>query len=63
MYAIRSYYVGMSEERAWKCALNGHGSWWNAGLSYLGRALPKGLFSRLGLVSLFDLYRMLRRSI
>jgi len=54
---------GMSEERAWKCALNGHGSWWNAGLSYLGRALPKGLFSRLGLVSLFDLYRMLRRSI
>jgi len=51
---------GMSEEQAWKCALNGHGSWWNAGLSYVGRTLSKGLFNRLGLISLLDLYRQLK---
>jgi RNA-directed DNA polymerase len=50
---------GMEEKRAWKCALNGHGSWWNAGLSYVNQVLPKRLFTRLGLVSLLDYYRQL----
>lgn len=54
---------GMDEWRAWKCAMNGHGSWWNSGLSYVARILPKGLFNRLGLVSLLDLHRQLKRSV
>ena len=61
--AVSLMRFGMEEKRAWKCALNGHGSWWNAGLSYVSRLLSKRLFTRLGLLSLVDYYRQLNCSI
>jgi RNA-directed DNA polymerase len=45
---------GLLEERAWKSATNGRGSWWNAGASHMNQALPKQYFDRLGLVSLLN---------
>lgn len=45
---------GLTEERAWRSATNGHGAWWNAGASHMNAALPKSYFDRLGLVSLVD---------
>jgi RNA-directed DNA polymerase len=53
--------LGLSEERAWKTAQNGRGSWWNAGSTHLHLALPMKLFARLGLVSLIDTFYALRR--
>jgi RNA-directed DNA polymerase len=53
--------LGLSEERAWKTAQNGRGSWWNAGSQYLNQALPTRLFARLGLVSLVNTYHQLKR--
>ncbi len=53
--------LGLDEKRAWNSALNGRGSWWNAGASHLNQALPKKLFDRLGLVSLMDYYHQLKR--
>ncbi len=54
--------LGLSEERAWKTAQNGRGSWWNAGSTHLNLALPTKLFAQLGLVSLIDTFYALRRS-
>ena len=42
----------LEEERAWKSATNGRGSWWNAGAPHMHAAFPKSYFDRLGLVSL-----------
>jgi len=53
--------LGLDEKRAWNSAQNGRGSWWNAGASHLNQALPKKLFDRLGLISLMDYYRQLKR--
>ena len=44
--------LGLDAERAWKSAMNGRGSWWNAGASHLNHALSVAYFSRMGLVSL-----------
>jgi RNA-directed DNA polymerase len=49
---------GLQEERAWRSASNGRGSWWNSGASHMNEALPKSYFDRLGLVSLFDQRRL-----
>ena len=46
---------GLSEERAWHSATNGHGPWWNSGASHMNQAYPKKFFDTLGLVSLRDL--------
>jgi RNA-directed DNA polymerase len=51
---------GLSEERSWKSATNGHGPWWNSGASHMNAALPKKYFDKLGLVSLLDHYRKLQ---
>jgi RNA-directed DNA polymerase len=53
--------LGLDEKRAWNSALNGRGTWWNAGASHLNQALPKKLVVRLGLVSLMDYYHQLIR--
>ena len=52
--------LGLSEERAWQSAGNGHGPWWNSGASHLNQALPKKVFDRIGLVSLMDQYHRLK---
>ena len=53
--------LGLSEQRAWKSAVNGHGPWWNAGASHLNQAMPKVRFDRLGLVSVLDTVLRLQR--
>ena len=45
---------GFDETRAWKSAINGRGSWWNAGASHMNEAFPKSYFDGLGLVSLLQ---------
>jgi RNA-directed DNA polymerase len=44
--------LGLTEERAWRSATNGHGPWWNSGASHMNEACPKKFFDALGLVSL-----------
>lgn len=51
---------GLTEERAWRSALNQRGAWWNAGASHMNHAYPKSYFDRLGLVSLVDSYQRLQ---
>jgi RNA-directed DNA polymerase len=47
---------GLRTEHAYVCALNGRGSWFNAGASHMNLALPKKFFDDKGLVSLLDLF-------
>ena len=49
--------AGLSCERAWTSAYNGHGPWWNAGESHMNAALPKRYFEKHGLVSLLSRHR------
>ena len=44
--------LGFTEAKAWQCACNGRGSWWNAGASHMHAAYPAATFQRMGLVSL-----------
>jgi RNA-directed DNA polymerase len=44
--------LGLSRERAAASALNGRGTWWNAGASHMNEAVPNALLQRWGLVSL-----------
>jgi RNA-directed DNA polymerase len=53
---------GLTEERAWRSATNGHGPWWNGGASHMNLAFPKAWFDQLGLVSLLDTQRRLQRT-
>ena len=57
--ATRMMRLGLSEDRAWMSATNGHGPWWNSGASHLNQALPLKFFARLGLVSLMGQYHRL----
>ena len=52
---------GLTAERAWRSATNGHGPWWNAGASHMNAAFPKSWFDHLGLVSLLDTVQRLQR--
>lgn len=52
---------GLTAERAWRSATNGHGPWWNASASHMHAAFPKSWFDQLGLVSLLDTVQRLQR--
>lgn len=52
--------LGLSEERAWRSATNGHGPWWNAGASHMHRAVRKSFFDKLGLISLMEQHQRLQ---
>jgi RNA-directed DNA polymerase len=52
--ALNLMKAGISKERAWKSATNGHGPWWNGGASHMNHAYPKSWFDRMGLVSLME---------
>ena len=54
--------LGLTEQRAWKSANNGHGAWYNAGASHMNEAMPKRLFDSMGLVSLLDELRRFQLS-
>lgn len=49
--------AGLSEQRAWRSATNGHGPWRNGEASHMHAASPKSWFDRMGLVSLLDTQR------
>jgi RNA-directed DNA polymerase len=53
--------LGLDDDRAWRCAVNGRGPWWNAGAPHLNAALPTAFFARMGLASLVDTHRRLQR--
>ena len=53
---------GLTEERAWKSATNGHDPWWNAGASHMNQGFPTSFFARSGLVSLLDHYHLLKHA-
>ncbi len=57
---LRRY--GLDEPRARASACNGRGPWWNAGSSHMNHAVPTGLLSHLGLVSLLHEHRRLARA-
>lgn len=48
---------GLSEQRAWQSACNGHGPWWNGGASHRNAAYPQSWFDHMELVSLLDTQR------
>jgi RNA-directed DNA polymerase len=50
--ARRLIALGFTEAKAWCCACNGRGPWWNAGSSHMNAAYPAAAFQRMGLVSL-----------
>jgi RNA-directed DNA polymerase len=50
--ATRLMQRGLDQERAWKSAANGRGSWWNSGASHMNEAFPKRYFDQVGLLSL-----------
>jgi len=50
--ARRLIALGFTEAKAWQCACNGRGPWWNAGSSHMNAAYPAATFQRMGLVSL-----------
>ena len=50
--ARRLIALGFTEAKAWCCACNGRGPWWNAGSSHMNAAYPAATFQRMGLVSL-----------
>ena len=52
--AARLMQRGLTQERAWKSAGNGRGSWWNSGASHMNEAFPRRYFDQLGLVSLIN---------
>ena len=44
--------LGFTERKAWCCARNGRGPWWNAGSSHMNAAYPNAAFERIGLISI-----------
>jgi RNA-directed DNA polymerase len=59
--ARRMRQLGLASEQAWRSSVNGRGPWWNAGAKHMVQALPPSYFTRMGLVSLVDIHRTLRR--
>ncbi len=54
--------LGLDEERAWKSSVNGRGAWWNSGTSHMNAAVPRKVFERMGLLSVYDQLMSLRRT-
>ena len=52
--ATRLMQRGLDQERAWKSAANGRGSWWNSGALHMNEAFPKRHFDQVGLLSLLN---------
>lgn len=53
---------GVNRNRAAKAAWNGRGPWWNAGASHMNLVRPTRWFRDMGLVSLLEEHRRLKRS-
>jgi RNA-directed DNA polymerase len=51
---------GLTEERAWRSAMNGRGPWWNSGAPHMNHSFPKSYFDSVGLVSLLDHLRYIQ---
>jgi RNA-directed DNA polymerase len=61
--ATRLMQRGLDQERAWKSAANGRGSWWNSGASHMNEAFPKRYFDQVGLLSLLNQKRGVLKTI
>ena len=55
--ALNLMRAGLTHERAWQSATNGHGPWWNSGSSHMNAAYPKSWFDHQQLISLLDTQR------
>jgi RNA-directed DNA polymerase len=53
---------GLPWQRAWTCATNGRGPWWNAGASHMNQAVTTRELRQLGLVSLLAESQRLAKS-
>jgi RNA-directed DNA polymerase len=53
---------GLSPDRAKASANNGRGPWWNAGAGHMNEAVPAAELRRLGLMSLLEEHRRLKRA-
>lgn len=53
---------GLTEERAWRSALNKRGPWWNSGASHMNQSFDKSYFTKLGLISLLDQFHRFQHS-
>ena len=54
--------LGLSEERAWKSAMNGRGPWWNAGSSHMNACVPARMLRAQGLTSLLQMHQRFAHS-
>jgi RNA-directed DNA polymerase len=61
--ATRLMQRGLDQERAWKSAANGRGSWWNSGASHMNEAFSKRYFDQVGLLSLLNQKRGVLKTI
>ena len=52
--ARRLIALGFTKIKAWQCACNGRGPWWNAGAAHMNAAYPAAAFERMGLISLLE---------
>lgn len=55
--ARRLVSLGFTEAKAWSCAQNGRGPWWNAGAPHMNAAYPAGAFRRMGLISVLEIVK------
>lgn len=53
---------GLSEERAWRSALNKRGPWCNSGASHMNQAFDTSYFTKLGLISLYTQFHRFQQS-
>lgn len=55
--------LGLPPDQARAAAGNGHGPWWNAGMTHMNPAIPNAMLTNRGLVTLLEEYRSFQNSL
>ena len=55
--------LGLHPERARKSSFNGRGPWFNSGASHMNAALPRKVFTKMNLLSVYDQLELMRAEI
>jgi RNA-directed DNA polymerase len=55
--------LGLPPDQARAAAGNGHGPWWNAGMTHMNLAIPNAMLTNRGLVTLLEEYRSFQSSL
>jgi RNA-directed DNA polymerase len=55
--------LGLRPERARKSSFNGRGPWFNSGASHMNAALPRKVFTKMNLLSVYDQLELMRAEI